>query len=101
MTDIFGIPIGIWGPSSLLAFAILLLLTGRLWTDRAYRELKQDRDTWKEACKASELARAEAFAQNAQLFEQGKATHAIVEAMFGVLKSTSQSGGNRHASPLA
>lgn len=100
MTDILGIPFTVWGPSSLLALVILMLLWGKLWTDKAYQEKKEEVKIWRAAYEASEKARAEAFEQNKALFEQGKATNAIVVAMFGVVQKR-QSGGTEHALPLA
>jgi len=100
VTDILGIPFTVWGPSTLLALVILMLLWGKLWTDKAYQEKKEEARIWRAACEASEKARAEAFEQNKVMFEQAKATHAVVVAMFGVVQKR-QSGGTEHVLPLA
>lgn len=100
MTDILGIPFTVWGPSSLLALVVLMILFGKLWTDKAYQQQKEETKTWRAACEASEKARAEALEQNKALFIQAKATHDIVVAMFGVIQKD-QSGGTEYALPLA
>lgn len=96
VTDILGIPFTVWGPGSLLALVILMLLWGKLWTDKAYQEKKEEAKIWRAAYEASEKARAEAFEENKKLFKQAEATHAIVVAMFGVVRK----GGTEHALPL-
>lgn len=94
MTDFIGIPFTTWTTGSLLAFAILLIFTGRLWTNNAYQEKKEEAAYWKLAYETSEKARAISDAQTTMLLEQGKTTHAIVVAMFSTVEKMRSSGGS-------
>lgn len=101
MTEIFGIPISTLTASGLLGIAILFILMGKLWPDRAYQEKVKECDKWEKAYKDESAARALSDAQTSELLKQAKVTHALVVSMVGILEKGSQSGGGPSVVPLA
>lgn len=100
MAELWGIPLGILTPSALLGLTVLMLFTGKLWTNPAYQEKAKEAEKWRLAYEAENKARAIADTQAAQLLEQAKTTHALVVSMFGILENKESSGGT-HVVPLA
>lgn len=86
-----GIPlVGLTAPG-LLGLAILMLMTGKLWTNAAYQQKTQECDKWQSAYNAEREARAKSDSQTVELLEVSKTTHAVTVAMFDVIR---QSGGS-------
>ena len=81
-----GIPIlGLSAPA-LLGIAILLMFTGRLFPRSTVQDLRQERDTWRAAYETEREARAKANQQSIELLEGLKTNHAVIVAMFDVIK---------------
>lgn len=68
---------------TLLGIGILMLMTGRLWTNAAYREKCKEATEWKEAYETEREARSTSESQTAELLEVAKTTHNVIVAMFG------------------
>ncbi|MGX1708827.1 hypothetical protein ACWIFI_05810, partial [Streptomyces albidoflavus] len=69
MGELFGLKIADLGAVTLLALVVLMVLTGRLVPRRTYDDLKEERDTWRQAHVVSEEARAMERAQTRELLE--------------------------------
>jgi len=90
-----GIPLVSLTPPVLLGVAILLLLFGRLWTNSAYQEKCRESERWRKAYETSEKARAISDAQSAELLELGRATYAMLDAVFSTLDPPGGGGAHR------
>lgn len=92
---IYGIPItGLTAPA-LLGFTILLFITGRIWTDRAYQEKAKESERWRLAYEKERDARITSEDQTEELLELAKTNHAIVYALFqNSERSVRQTGGS-------
>lgn len=77
-----GIPIGGLTAPALLGLAILMLFTGKLWTNAAYQEKVAEAERWRLAYESEAKARAESDSQSKELLELGKTTHALITAVF-------------------
>lgn len=78
MGELFGLKIADLGAVTLLALVVLMVLTGRLVPRRTYDDLKEERDTWRQAHVVSEEARAMERAQTRELLELGRTgAHAL------------------------
>lgn len=73
--------IGLSAPA-ILSVAIMMLLTGKLWTNSAYQEKKLEADRWREAYEAEREARNLSDKQTEELLEVTKTTHAFIVAVF-------------------
>ena len=82
MGELAGIPIAGLTAPTLLGVAILLLFTGKLWTNNAYQQKAQECDRWREAYEKESEARRTANQQTIELLEVTKTTHHLVEALF-------------------
>lgn len=101
MADFIGLPVEVWAPSGLLAFAVMMLFAGKLWTNAAYQQKVKECEKWEKAYAIEQEGRLTANAQTAELLEQGKTTHAIVVAMFSIMENNRASGGTPNVVPLA
>lgn len=76
-----GIPLDVflqrWGPTGLLSLVVLLILFGRLIPLYVYRELRAERDEWKNTAK-------EALKQNTVLLETAHTADATFKAIKAV-----------------
>lgn len=88
-----GIPIAGLTAPALLGIAILMLLTGRLWTNNAYQEKCKESDHWRLAYEAERENRQTSDSQTAQLLEVTKTTHAFIVAVFSNSERIRQGGG--------
>ena len=93
MTEIVGIPIGVLTPSALLGLLILMLFTGRLWTNAAYQEKKEEADKWRQAYEKAEAARQLSDSQTTELLEFAKTDHNLLVALVEVAERARQPGG--------
>lgn len=91
MTELAGIPIAGLTAPALLGISILMILTGKLWTNNAYQQKVQEADRWKEAYEKEREARSEANQQSRELLEVARTTRHIVEALFQT--ATNNRGG--------
>jgi len=87
-----GIPIATLTPPVLLGIAVLLVFIGKLVPRFFYTEKVKEAEKWEKAYEAEREARRLSDAQTAQLLEQAKTTHQIVEAIFNA-SQVRQSGG--------
>lgn len=77
-----GIPIvGLTAPG-LLGIAILMILTGKLWTNAAYQQKCQEAERWRLAYEAEREARGESEAGTKELLELAKTTQALITGVF-------------------
>lgn len=89
-----GLPIvGLTAPT-LLGITILMLLTGRLWTNKAYEEKVKESNQWRGAFEKEHEARVASDAQVRELLELAKTTHALITAVFSNSEKMRQSGGS-------
>ena len=79
-------------PPALLGVAILMLFSGKLWTNRAYQEKADEAKRWREAYEKERKARVTSDTQTAELLEVTKTTHNIIVAMFGTAERIRQTG---------
>ena len=93
-----GIPFADMGPTALLALAIVLVLLGWLVPRGYYKDKSQEAERWRLAYEAEREARRISDAQTAQLLEQAKTTHQMVEAIFDASGYARRTGG-AHALP--
>lgn len=75
---------------TLLGIGILMLMTGKLWTNAAYREKCKEADRWERAYKVEREARSTSEAQTAELLEVAKTTHNVINAMFGTTSAATR-----------
>lgn len=87
-----GIPIAGLTAPTLLGIAILMLLTGRLFTKAAFEDKAQEAERWRLAYEAERTARATSDAQTAELLELAKTTHAFITAVFSTSEQIRRSG---------
>lgn len=94
-----GIPIvGLTAPT-LLGITVLLLLTGRIMPRSAYMDKARESELWRQAYEKEREARATSNGQTIELLDAIKTNHAVVSAMFEVVKEKRRSGGP-HEAPL-
>jgi len=93
-----GIPIVQLTASTLLGIAILLILTGRLYTKTAYDEKKLEADRWHQAYETERESRIESDAQTRELLEMARTTRDYIQAMAGQANRIRQSGDTDVAS---
>lgn len=97
--EIAGIPVAGLTPAALLGFAVLMLFTGQLWTNKAYQAKAKEADQWREAYETEREARAVSDKQTAELLEVSKTTNRIIVATFGSRGVMRQLGEPDVASP--
>lgn len=88
-----GIPIAGLTAPALLSIAVLMLFTGRLWTNSAYQEKVKESEQWREAFRKERESRITSDAQTAELLELAKTTHSFISAVFNNSERIRQSGG--------
>lgn len=99
ITTIEGIPlVGLTAPG-LLGFAILMLMTGKLWTNAAYQQKVRECDKWQDAYEAEREARTISDSQTVELLEVSKTTHAVTVAMFDTIRLQQAKSGGAHVVP--
>ena len=72
--------------SALVVLAVLMLYRGLLVPWRFYKDKCDESDRWRLAYETSEKARQEESKQNAEMFEVAKTTHALMLALFNLVK---------------
>jgi len=95
-----GLPISVGSLSApaILGILVLMLFTGKLWTNAAYQEKKADAERWRLAYEAERDARRISEAQTAELLELAKTTHSFIVATFSNSERIRQSGDTDVAS---
>lgn len=97
--SIDGVPlVGLTAPT-LLGAAILMLLTGKLWTNAAYQQKCAESDKWQAAYEKERETRLASDAQTSELLEVTKTTNAVITAMF-VNTGKYQAPGGPSAVPM-
>ncbi|MFJ8345014.1 hypothetical protein ACIQ9J_01295 [Streptomyces sp. NPDC094153] len=69
------------GATGLLGTAVLLVLTGGLVPRRTYKDLREERDTWRQAHTESERARQVAQQQVGELLELSRTAGHILTSL--------------------
>lgn len=82
MPEVLGIPIGGLTAPALLGIAILMLMTGKLWTNAAYQEKVAEAERWRSAYEAEREARKTLDTQTVELLELAKTTDSFMRAVF-------------------
>lgn len=73
-----GIPVvGLTAPT-LVGIVVIMILTGRLWTNAAYQMKCQESERWRLAYEKERDARIISEAQTGELLELAKTTHAVI-----------------------
>lgn len=93
MIDGLPIPIEVLTPSALLGVAVLMLLSGRLWTNAAFREKCKESNQWREAYLNEREARQTSDNQATELLELARTTHSLIAAVFRNSQVIRESGG--------
>lgn len=89
-----GLPlVGLSAPV-LLGIAVLMLLTGRLWTNAAYLQKCKESDQWREAYEKEREARIQSDHQTGELLELAKTTNSFIMAVFTNSERVRQTGGD-------
>jgi hypothetical protein len=78
-----GIPIAALTAPTLLGFAVLMLLLGKIVPRATLVDKAEEAERWRKAYEAEREARVISDAQTAELLELAKTTHNILVAMFG------------------
>ena len=94
-----GIPLLELSPAVILGFAVILLFTGKLWTNAAYQEKVNEADRWREAYEKERTARELSDRQTEELLEVTKTTHAFIVAVFNNSEIIRKSGVSNAALP--
>ncbi|MEU6347227.1 hypothetical protein ABZ883_40545 [Streptomyces sp. NPDC046977] len=92
MPEILGLNMAQVGPSSILALVVLFILLGRIVPRRTVDDIRADRDAqladarkerdiWRDTALASERARLEQQAQNAELLELSRTAVRVLTAL--------------------
>lgn len=92
MPELLGIPLSGMTAPALLSVAILMLLTGRLWTNAAYQQKVKEAEHWRQAYEAEREARITAEGQNGELLELAKTTYSFITATFANSERIARSG---------
>ncbi|MFG2532818.1 hypothetical protein [Streptomyces sp. NPDC048516] len=79
--ELMGIDIAQGGAVALLAVVVLMVLTGRLIPRRTYDDMREERNTWRDAHTESEAARAEERDQNRQLMELAHTAGHVLDSL--------------------
>lgn len=87
-------------PPALLGLAILMILTGRLWTNSAYQQKAEEAEKWREAYEKEREARAMADAQTNELLDTAKTSQAFIRAVFQNSERVRQRGGSDVSEPV-
>ena len=87
-----GFPIADLTAPTLLGFAVLMLILGRLVPRSTYQDKLVEAEKWRLAYEAERKARATSDAQTVELLELAKTTHSIIVALFGTAASTRPPG---------
>lgn len=96
-TGLEGIPlVGLTAPT-LLGIAVLMVLTGRLYSRAAYLEKVAEAERWRLAYEAEREARALSDKQTTELLELAKTTHSFIVAVFTNSEQARQAGGTNVA----
>lgn len=88
-----GIPLAGLTAPALLGLAVLMLLRGKIWSDAAYKEKREEADRWREAYEREREARDYSESHTEELLELAKTSHAVLTAMFQNSERIAQSGG--------
>ncbi|MFJ5217159.1 hypothetical protein ACIP98_20855 [Streptomyces sp. NPDC088354] len=92
MSELFGLKLGSVGPAGILALVVVFVIVGRLVPRRTVDDIRADRDaqladarkerdTWRDVALASERARMEQQAQNAELLELSRTAVRVLTAL--------------------
>jgi hypothetical protein len=87
-----GIAVETLTASSLLAIAVLMILSGLLIPRRVYKDKSDEAQRWQLAFEIQRDRSDKLDAQTELLLEQGKATHALITAIFTNSTAIRQSG---------
>lgn len=97
--SVFGdIPIAGLTAPTLLGIFVLMMFTGKIWSNNAYQEKVKEAERWRSAYEAEREARIESDKQTTELLEVTKTTHAVITAMFHNSERFQLSGGTNVAS---
>jgi hypothetical protein len=77
-----GIPTEVWTPAGLLGVVFIMTMRGALVPKRYYNEKIAEATRWQLAFEKQRERADKSDAQAEQLLEQGKATHALITAIF-------------------
>lgn len=81
MNELAGLGISQLGAGAILAIVVLLILTGRLVPRSTLEDVRQERDTWREAHGVSEEARHVAQGQVGELLELSRAAGNVLGSL--------------------
>ena len=73
--------VGLSAPA-MIGVLIMMLFTGKLWTNSAYQEKKEEAERWRLAYEAEREARQASDSQTIELLEVTKTTQGFIEAVF-------------------
>lgn len=99
MPEILGVPVSGLTAPALLGIAILMLLTGKLWTNSAYQQKCAEAERWRLAYEAERTARATSDAQTGELLEVAKTTQAMISGVYQNSERIRQNGETDVVSP--
>jgi hypothetical protein len=89
---LFGVPPELWTPAGLLAVVFIMVMRGVLVPKRFYNEKVAEASRWQLAFETQRERADKSDAQAEQMLEQGKATHALITAIFNNSTAIRQSG---------
>lgn len=92
---IFGVPAEVLTGSGLLGMGILMIMNGLLVPRRFYNDKVEEANRWQLAFEAQRERADKSDAHAEQMLEQGKATHALITAIF-TNSAAIRSGGEIH-----
>lgn len=86
------IPLDGLSAPAMLGVLIMMLFTGKLWTNSAYQEKKEEADRWRLAYEAEREARQTSDSQTVELLEVTKTTQGFIEAVLRNSETIRKSG---------
>ena len=87
-----GIPVADLTAPVLLGITVLMILSGRLIPRRVYQDKANESLRWQTAFELQRDRADKSDNQSEKLLEQGKATHALITAVFANTSAIRQSG---------
>jgi hypothetical protein len=94
-----GITLADLAPATLAGLAVLLVFLGYLVPRTTVKDIKEDRDTWKEAFETERSLREKADEQSEKMLEGNRATLSVLNAIFANTEQLIETGEKHDHSP--
>jgi len=95
-----GIPVVGLSAPAIVSILVLMLFTGKLWTNAAYQQKCKESEDWKAAYEKEREARQLSSAQTVELLELAKTSNSFLGAVFQKSGAVRKAGGVGNATSL-